>query len=118
MKKALVTLNIGPSPEQPIYEPEIFRLTSVFQEQWAKKIGAEYLVINTRQLTTEGDGKPINYEKFQLHEISSDYDWTYFIDADAFIHPDTPDWAEMVNDKGVVIYNGVDNRLDRMEPTI
>ena len=37
----------------------------------------------------EGDGEPLNYEKFQLGLLSLGYDWTYFLDADAFIHPDT-----------------------------
>lgn len=111
MKKALVTLYVG----DPF--PELFSITSVFMDTWARKIGAELLVISERVLTKDGDGKPLNYEKFQMQEISQHYDWTYFIDADAFIHPDTPDWVEMVNDKSVVLFNGVDNRLDRFAPS-
>lgn len=85
-------------------------------EIWARKIGAEFHVIDKRRLTQEGDGKPLNYEKFQLYDISKCYDWTFFLDSDAFVHPDCPDWSEMVNgDKSYVMFNGIDNRLNRFK---
>ena len=104
MRKALVTLNIGN------YLPEITRLTYPFFKIYSNKIKADFIEITERQWPHI----PIpNYEKFQLHEISGNYDYTYFIDCDAWISPDTPDWAELVGDKSVVLFNGVDNRLDR-----
>ncbi len=116
MKKALVTLYVG----DPF--PELFKITSVFMDIWAKKIGAELLVISEckwKGKIPETAHWPMNYEKFQLQEISKHYDWTYFLDADAFVHPDTPDWVEMIGcDKSVVMFNGTDNRLDRFKATI
>lgn len=109
LKKALVTLRIGD------FLPRLWELTRPFMEGWAMKIGAEFIVIDKRILTVEGDGKPLNYEKFQVHKIAPDYDWTFFLDCDAWIHIDTPDWSEMVNDKGVVMFNGIDNRLNRFK---
>ena len=107
MKKLLVTLRIGD------YEPQIWALTRPLMESYAMKCGMEFHVITERKLTADGDGKPLNYEKFQVQDLCRDFDWTAFIDADALISPDTPDWSEMVNDKGIVLFNGIDNRLDR-----
>lgn len=109
MKKALVTLRIGD------FLPLCWQFTKPYMELWAKKIGAEFIVLDQRQLTKEGDGKPLNYEKFQLRDIAPRYDWTFFLDCDAFVHPDTPDWTEMVNDKSIVLFNGIDNRLNRFK---
>ena len=106
MKKAVITLNIGN------YLPEITRLTYPFMQGWAKKIGAEFIEITERKWP---EIPIVNYEKFQLQEISKHYDWTYFLDCDALVMPETPDWAEMVNDKAIVLFNGVDNRLDRFK---
>ncbi len=104
MKKALVTLNIND------FCPEITRLTYPLMKTWAYKIGAEFIEITERQFP---EIPILNYEKFQLQEITADYDYTYFLDADALVSPDTPDWAELVNDKSIVLFNGVDNRLNR-----
>ena len=109
MRKALVTLNIGRS-----YLPEIYALTKPFMEIWARKIGAEFVEITDRQYPTI---PIVNYEKFQLQAITSQYDWTYFLDSDALVLPDTPDWAEQLNDKSKVIFSGVDNLLDRFAPS-
>jgi len=111
MKKALVTLRIGD------YLPELWRLLAPFMEAWARKIGAEFIVLTERKLTHEGCGKPLNYEKFQIYDIAPHYDWTFFLDSDAFINIDTPDWSEMVNDKSFCMFNGIDNRLNRFRAT-
>ena len=109
MNKLVVTVNIGN------YLPDITRLTYPFMQAWAKKIGAEWIEITEREFDDAPgfERAPLNIEKFQLQRISAKFDWTYFLDCDALISPDTPDWAEMVNDKSVVLFNGVDNRLDR-----
>jgi hypothetical protein len=54
----------------------------------------------------------VTYEKFQLYTLGKDYDWTIFIDADALVHPDTPDWTEAVT-KDTVIFHGLDMSLNR-----
>lgn len=112
MKKLLVTLDIGD------YLPEITKITFPMMRTWAHKIGAEFRIITERVLTKEGDGKPLNYEKFQIKEIAEQYDWTYFLDSDAFIHPDTPDWPEMAGDKSLVYFSGLDNRTARFRASI
>jgi hypothetical protein len=106
MKKLVVTLNIGN------YLPELTALTFPMMQTWATKIGAEFRVLTERKFP---DVPIINYEKFQLHAIIPDYDWVYFLDSDALVVPDTPDWAEMVNDKSQVIFHGIDNRLARFK---
>jgi len=106
MKKLLITLNVDGK-----YAPEVVRLTQPFQAQYAKKIGAEYHIITERKF--EHTGLPLNVEKFQLHKIAPEFDYTLFVDADAWISPDAPDFFEMFNDKSVVFFNGIDNRLDR-----
>ena len=113
MRKALVTLRVGD------YLPDLWRLLKPFFETYARKCGAEFIVLTERKLTKDGDGKPLNYEKFQLHELSAHYDVTHFVDADAFIHCDCPDWFEQAGgDKGLVLFHGLDNRLNRFAPSI
>lgn len=106
MNKLLVTLNIGGG-----YAPEIVKLTQPFQAQYAQKIGAEYHIITERKFAHTA--LPLNVEKFQLHTIAPEFEYTLFIDADAWISPDCPDLFEMFGDKGTVFFNGIDNRLDR-----
>ena len=108
MKKAVVTLNIGD------YEPEITKITYPFLKGYAQKIGAEFIEITERKFPDW----PASAEKFQLHEIAPQFEHCLFVDADAFIAPDTPDLHEMFNDKSVVFFNGLDNRLDRFKADI
>lgn len=107
MKKCVVTLNVGN------YIPEICALTYPMMKLWANKIGAEWIEITEQKFADTG--LPLNVEKFQLSELSAHYDYTYFLDCDALVLPDAPDWAEQVNDKSIVLFNGVDNRLDRFK---
>ena len=116
MKKSLVTLRVGD------YLPELWRLLKPFHEGYARKIGAEFIVLDQIKLTCPGgilEGAPLSAEKFQLHELTADFDVTHFIDADAFIHPDCPDWFEQAGgDKGLCLFHGLDNRLNRFAPSI
>ena len=75
---------------------------------WAKKLGAELNIIDTPVFNQPS----VTYEKFQLYEKSRGYDWTLFVDADTLIHPDCPDWTELVR-KDTVIFNGLDLSLNR-----
>lgn len=97
MKKVLYTLNIGN------YEPSITKLTYPYIEKYADKIGAEFQIITKRKFPD----KNITYEKMQLYELSQDNDWSYFVDSDAVIHPDTPDYALLTN-KNTVIYGDIE----------
>ena len=96
MKKALVTLDIN-------YNNDITSLTYPYMKRYADKIDADLIIIKDRKYPDFS----INMEKFQLYEISKNYDWTIFIDADALVHPNCPDFTEIFN-KNEVIFNRYD----------
>ena len=104
MKKLLVTLDIN-------YTKEITDITYPYMKSYADKIDAEFKVITERKF----EDQPVNIEKFQLYELSKDYDWTIFIDADALIHPNCPDVTEVYG-KDNVIFNNYDLYLLRFKP--
>ena len=104
MKKLLVTLDIN-------YTKEITDITFPYMKSYAEKIDADFKIIKEKKFLNQ----PANIEKFQLYELSKDYDWTIFIDADALIHPNCPDVTEVYN-KDVVIFNGYDLYPLRFKP--
>jgi hypothetical protein len=104
MKKLLVTLDIN-------YTKEITDITYPYMQSYANKIDANFKIITERKFPDH----PVNIEKFQLYELSKNYDWTIFIDADAIIHPNCPDVTE-VYDKDVVIFNSYDLYPLRFKP--
>lgn len=81
------------------WQPEIRNLTFPLLKYYAKKIGADFHVINTRKFPNS----PICYERFQLHEISKNYDWTIQFDADLLLHPDMPDVTQHLSKDTVLI---------------
>jgi len=83
-------------------------MTLPFLSRFAHKIGAEFNIID-RPVFNEAS---VTYEKFQLYERSKGYDWTYFIDADALVHPECPDWTDML-DKCTVCFGNRDMSLNR-----
>lgn len=93
------------------YTKAITDITFPYMDIYAKKINAEFKVIKERKFLDQ----PTNIEKFQLYELSRDYDWTIFIDADAIIHPNTPDLTELCN-KNIVIFNRYDLYPIRFKP--
>ena len=92
MKKAIVTMDID-------YPKEITNITFPYLKQYANKINADFIVINTRKYPDQ----PITLEKFQLYDISKDYDWTIWIDADAIIHPYCFDLTEIYSKEYVIL---------------
>lgn len=99
MKKTIYLLNVGD------YQPEITKLTYPFIDLWATKIGADVHVIKSRKFP-EWD---MDYEKLQIYDLaeSRDDDWSIYIDSDALVHPDTPDFTELIP-KDMVAHHGVD----------
>lgn len=81
------------------WQPEIRALTFPLFRYHAKKIGADMLVINDRKFPSS---YPLCYERFQLYEISKNYDWVIQLDADLLLHPDAPDFTRHL-DKGTVL---------------
>ena len=73
------------------YAPEITALTRPWLEAWARRIGAELVVIGTRQFPDW----PVVYEKLQIYTFAQELnaDWNIYVDSDALIHPDTPDFT-------------------------
>lgn len=104
MKKLLVTLDIN-------YTKEITDITYPYMQSYSNKIDAEFKIITERKFKDQ----PVNIEKFQLYDLSKNYDWTIFIDADALIHPNCPDVTEVYG-KDTVIFNGYDLYPLRFKP--
>ena len=99
MKKTLYTLVVNN------YAPNLTKLTLPLMKSYAKKIGADFHVINERKFTDF----PCPYEKFQIKELAAKNgdEWSLFFDADALIHPDFWDPTEVVG-KDTTISNGTD----------
>lgn len=99
MSKTVYVLNVGN------YQPEITALTYPGIKRWAKKIGADFYIIDKRKFP-DWD---MDYEKLQIYELAKKRgdEWAIYIDSDALIHPDTPDFTELVP-KDTVVHHGVD----------
>lgn len=98
-KKTLYTLNIGN------YAPEITAITFPLMKHWARKIRADFHVIESRQWPDYH----ITYEKFQIYELAQkhDNDWSIFLDADALVHPEMFDPTEFLA-RDTVAHHGKD----------
>ena len=107
MNKTLYTLNIG------AFEPAITALTFPLLRNYARKIGAEFVVITERRFP----GWPIPVEKLQIHRLADERcdQWSYFFDADALIHPDFFDPIEHV-DKATAMHAALDLSTTRFVP--
>jgi hypothetical protein len=97
MKKVLWTLNVDG------YAPEITALTFPLFRLYARKMGAEFRVIESRKFP---DWPPV-YEKLQIYESGKDNDWNIFVDADAIVHPEMWDPTDHLH-KDTVCHNGND----------
>lgn len=100
MKKVVYLLNLGGS-----YAPQITSLTYPLIRNYARKIGAGVVEIRDRKFPDW----PITYEKLQIHELAkaNGAEWNIYIDSDALVHPDTPDWTNFIP-KDTVAHNGID----------
>lgn len=97
LKKTVFTLNIGN------YAPDICDITYPLLKHYAKKIGAEFKVIDERKFPDF----PVVYEKLQIRELGKENDWNIYLDSDALVHPETPDWTNFIS-KDTVLHNGTD----------
>jgi hypothetical protein len=100
-RKTIFTLNTDPDSYK-----EVTDLTYPFLKYYAKKIGADFYEITERKFP---EAKSVTYEKCQVYQLAQDLEceWTYFIDADALIHPDTMDFTVHIN-KDTVMHHGSD----------
>jgi hypothetical protein len=106
MNKTLWTLNIDN------YAPEITQLTYPFLLAYAKKISAEFRIINDWRLNSSSHPWLAVYEKLQLFELGRGSDWNLYVDSDALIFPDMFDLTERVH-KDTVVHHGRDQAGNR-----
>ena len=99
MRKSLYTLNVDG------YAPPITALTYPLLEHYARKIGAEFHVIDSRRWPKY----PVVYEKLQIHNLAAKHgdEWSIYIDSDALVHPETIDFSCFIP-KDTVAHNGND----------
>jgi hypothetical protein len=93
------------------YPNELTDLTFPWIKHYAKKIGAEFHVIEERKFPEW----PPTAEKMQLYELGKNNDWTIFIDADAIINPELFDVTAVLN-KDTVMFTGQDFNPMRSSP--
>ncbi len=88
MKKTIYTLALRG------YAPDLVAVTFQLMKAYAKKIEADFVVIEDRKYP---DKYP-TYEKFQIWDLMKERDdeWSFFFDADTMIHPDFPDVTAML----------------------
>jgi lipopolysaccharide biosynthesis glycosyltransferase len=86
MKTAVVTLCIGKDFEG------IAKFTHPTIKQYANRIGADFIVINSIKIGTE---RP-HFEKFQLYSLLDKYNRIFYVDTDVIISPNCPNVFEIV----------------------
>lgn len=107
IKKTIFLLNVDN------YAPEITALTYPYIEKYAKKIQADIHKITERKFPDF----PVTYEKLQIYELAQqmENDWNIYIDSDALVHPDTPDFTSLLS-RDTVLHNGTDFSPIRFRP--
>lgn len=93
MKKLLFTMHFNN------WEPEITKLTFPLMKYYAKKINAEFGIINKRKYPD----CPMGFERFQIYDEMPNYDWVIHVDGDFLIHPDMPDVTPLVQKDTVIM---------------
>lgn len=92
------------------WEPEITSRTFPLLRHYAKKIGADFWLIDERKYPD----CPIGYERFQIYDVADQYDWVLQIDADLVMHPDMPDVTSFVN-KDTILISRPDHAAKRFQ---
>jgi len=85
-KKAIVTLSIGEKAQ------EMSKLTHPTFKKYAKKINADFIVIDKPKIKKDF----VHFEKYQLYYLLEKYDRIIFFDSDIIIAPECPDLFEVV----------------------
>lgn len=87
------------------YAPDITALTYPLMQQYARKIGADFHIIDQRL----SPDYPPAYEKLQIYQLGREMqnDWNIFFDSDTLIHPETIDFTTYLR-KDTVLHNACD----------
>lgn len=104
MRKTLWTLNVGN------YAPELCELTYPLLLAYARKMGADFQIINERRFPE----MPVTYEKLQIFYLGRGNDWNVYIDSDAVIFPDMFDVTERIG-KDTVAHYSRDHCINRFK---
>jgi hypothetical protein len=84
------------------YRPDLCRYTIPTIRLWAEKIGAAYVEI-TKRVFPEW---PVTYEKMQVHRLGAGAAWNVLVDADFMLHPDLPNFLDIVPPEYVGMHYG------------
>ena len=95
LKKTVWTLNIDR------YAPELCQMSYPLISGYARKIGADFRIINQRAFP----GMPLTYEKLQIFDLGPDNDWNVYIDSDTLVFPDMFDITERLPKDTVAHYS-------------
>jgi hypothetical protein len=87
------------------WEPDICDLTFPLLKRYADKIGADFYQIKDRKFPDW----PHACEKLQIFNLAQEMenDWNVYVDADALVHPETPD-ITLFLPRDTVAHNGAD----------
>jgi len=87
------------------FAPEVKALTLPFIRHYAERIGANIRTITERKFPDW----PVTYEKLQIYSLAkeSPSDWQIYVDLDALIHPECPDFTIYLP-KGTVSFHTAD----------
>lgn len=99
VKKTIYLLNIAN------YAPQITSQTYPLIKKYADKIHATVEIITDEKFP----GWPNVYQKLAIYEMAkkNGSDWHIYIDSDALIHPECPDYTEFLP-RDTVLHNGSD----------
>ncbi len=78
---------------------DLLEATEPLMRRYASKVGADF-----HAFTGPAGAYPLA-DKFRVHHLTSRYDRLLFVDADALIHPDTPDLFEQVPAGVVAVFD-------------
>jgi len=92
MKKAVVTICIGDKYN------EIFKLTRNSIENHAKKIEADFIILDEK-------GDYPHWKKFEIYNLLKEYERILYIDADIIIRDDCPNLFDIVPKEKLGIFN-------------
>jgi hypothetical protein len=95
MDKAVVTIAMGNAHEG------IFKVTRPSIEAYAKRIGVDFVVLDTPVIC----GVSHHYEKFQIRDLLAKYERIIYLDCDLIVRPDCPNLFEVVSEDKLGLFN-------------